>query len=1632
MVVMMKKWLAVLLSLCMAIGLLPVSALAAGEEEVYQVGDGIYETLEDAIDALSEDGQTITLLQDATLDRVPYDLPYSFTLTAANQSTLRLNTRWYMSADDPVSITLENINIVMQENRNLAGTSKYCNFNVQENVTLILNSGATLVPEVSGAYISASDNGVVVMNEGSSLTSLGVGISLNGDSVLQMNGGSIEAERCAVNVPSGSAQISGGNITVGDDAVGVRVDDGANAEISGGTITVGENSVGAEIYGGNGVLKLSGAVSLSVYLAEEAKIDLTEIGEDAKVEIMLDESMLPAGGSSVVIANITGETVPAGISLSGDTTYVLEAGKKLDKGLLFIKDTSVPGVALRGNGTEDDPFRVKSYDELAAAVSKINTRDFMNYVMVDGPFTAPESSREIISLRRKMTLYSNNPAENAIYCPLKLFFISGSSVELVLEDIVVRSDPDGFYTNLISVSAAEKVGGLVTVNDGVVFEDFTGTVLSCSNCNVVINGGTFRNNAGAVSVEEGSIAINGGSFINNRNAVSSSRTSVKITLKGDYVFSGNDNDFSISDTYEPIYLDGKPTSPIKINVTFNRKKPVVVASAASYLEDWEENIFAVSGDNEVELKLSDDGLSLLVSGTDRQSVSFSRTWNSSTLGTLPGGQYQNASSAGKQQVRVGSFYTNGITQIAYNGYDVKAVFNKVLMQGPDGPMANFQDSAGNTITDENGYIIKWDSPDLEYYTSWSNGIDGASGTVYGENGVIDNIPGDAGVSGMTSIRYKGSDRYLPCWTYDQFSIYGYEMITSDTLYTQNPELVDTAKLEVIKKDIAYTGEEVAPEIKITVTDSKLFGGQPVELVEGQDYFLGVNEEDWQVGENRTAWLYFMGSYYPGLGGFRGYAIPFNVTKGMLDVTPYNLVVAQDSVQQSFDLSKLTVAPAQEAYTYTLGTVPENSVLENVTLSDGKLLFTAVGTGEVTIPVTVDSANASGEAQIKITVADQTSGPVVLTQNGKTFYFITLQEAMNYAQDGDTISLAQVMDEEVMIDKAVTIDGGKTGGLSGAVTIAANVKIQECDLKDAEISVTTGGESSVFTHNYWNSLPPEIANIERNQVYPFYSDAEMAVLVDDPAIAVDAAISEADKLIFDQSENLISLRDIRNKMEEKEVQDFLRSHKADFEEILDKLNNTVDEDVLNEYLESNPEAKELLELLKLAYDVSCMVVPVQSIPSVEEVVSNAQTQAGETLVENVKQAIIENVAVSSFIPVFGGSVDVATLDGVTDATKAVYLKVDVATTALQIEESEGEASVQTIVFEVTPKYAVNSSDAEYQILTNDKIKGNVTFRLPIPESVTQTYAKITHSGDSDRYLTIQTQDGCKYIELSASNFSPYTVSFTNSKPSSGGGGGGGVTSCTVTFDTQGGSMIDSVRVNRNTTVEEPKEPTREGYTFEGWYTDKECTEEYDFSTKVTKSITLYAKWAPAKDEPTEWENPFTDVNTDDWYYEDVKYAEENGLFSGMSATTFEPDTAITRGMIVTVLWRAENEPVVNYLMTFVDVDQTAYYAEAVRWAASNNIVEGYDAATFAPNTPITREQIAAILERYADYKGMATEETDDLARFTDTAQVSGWALGNVQWAVGAGLIAGRDNGSLDPQGSATRAEVAAILHRFLEK
>lgn len=184
------------------------------------------------------------------------------------------------------------------------------------------------------------------------------------------------------------------------------------------------------------------------------------------------------------------------------------------------------------------------------------------------------------------------------------------------------------------------------------------------------------------------------------------------------------------------------------------------------------------------------------------------------------------------------------------------------------------------------------------------------------------------------------------------------------------------------------------------------------------------------------------------------------------------------------------------------------------------------------------------------------------------------------------------------------------------------------------------------------------------------------------------------------------------------------------------------------------------------------------------------------------------------------------------------------------------------------------------------------------------------------------------------------------------------------------------------------------------------------------------------EFTDGKLPFTDVHETDWFYNDVLFVYEEGLFAGTSDTTFSPNAAMTRAMLVTVLYRLEGEPAVSGRSGFSDVTFNSYYEDAVTWAADNGIVNGTSITTFSPNANVTREQMAAILYRYAQYKKYNTAASSSLNGFTDQASVSSYATASLEWAVAEKLVNG-SAGKLMPTGNATRAQVAAILHRFVE-
>jgi uncharacterized repeat protein (TIGR02543 family) len=269
----------------------------------------------------------------------------------------------------------------------------------------------------------------------------------------------------------------------------------------------------------------------------------------------------------------------------------------------------------------------------------------------------------------------------------------------------------------------------------------------------------------------------------------------------------------------------------------------------------------------------------------------------------------------------------------------------------------------------------------------------------------------------------------------------------------------------------------------------------------------------------------------------------------------------------------------------------------------------------------------------------------------------------------------------------------------------------------------------------------------------------------------------------------------------------------------------------------------------------------------------------------------------------------------------------------------------------------------------------------------------------------------------------------------GGGGGGynppVTYYTLRFETGGGSDIPSVQGTYNTYIDLTKYvPTWRGHAFIGWYSERSLTNKVS-GVYLTKDMTVYAGWRVDENPGTDV-NPFTDISEKDWFYGDVMFVYENGLMLGTSKTLFSPHGTVMRGMMATILWRMEGSPVPKGKNSFTDVEAGKWYADAITWTAENGIFAGYGKDKFCPDDPITREQLAAIFYRYADYKGYDLTVKGDLDKFKDADKITDYAKTAMQWAVGSGLVKGKSGNLLDPQGTATRAEIAAMLHRFIEK
>ena len=296
----------------------------------------------------------------------------------------------------------------------------------------------------------------------------------------------------------------------------------------------------------------------------------------------------------------------------------------------------------------------------------------------------------------------------------------------------------------------------------------------------------------------------------------------------------------------------------------------------------------------------------------------------------------------------------------------------------------------------------------------------------------------------------------------------------------------------------------------------------------------------------------------------------------------------------------------------------------------------------------------------------------------------------------------------------------------------------------------------------------------------------------------------------------------------------------------------------------------------------------------------------------------------------------------------------------------------------------------------------------------------HEGEIERITASNETDGLHFHVNSLSPFGVSWVKYVAPTPGGGGGGGGAVSTCTLTFDTNGGSAIDKITKDSGTTIDlAAYKPTRAGYTFAGWFSDKALTKAVT-SVKLTANTTVYAKWTQNGGTA---QNPFVDVKEGAYYYDAVLWAVEQKITSGTSATTFSPDASCTRAQMVTFLWRAAGSPKVeNGKNPFADVKADAYYYDAVLWAVEKGVTSGTSATTFSPDATVTRGQTVTFL-----YRNAGSPEVSGTMPFTDVEADAYYAKA-VQWAVQQKITTGTSETTFSPMSDCTRGQIVTFLYR----
>ena len=467
----------------------------------------------------------------------------------------------------------------------------------------------------------------------------------------------------------------------------------------------------------------------------------------------------------------------------------------------------------------------------------------------------------------------------------------------------------------------------------------------------------------------------------------------------------------------------------------------------------------------------------------------------------------------------------------------------------------------------------------------------------------------------------------------------------------------------------------------------------------------------------------------------------------------------------------------------------------------------------------------------------------------------------------------------------------------------------------------------------------------------------------------------------------------------------------------------------------------LDVTVTAYDTKSNTVSMDITPKYNLIATtdkDNRTDANSVTLETKPLTVSEATKVSVTIPAFANKkvyIDHANGKNLYVATADENGKIEFTTNGFS--PFTFTLSNPNVVAEVNGNAYTSFQDAVNAVANGGTIEivgGNKNYTATISGS-SKTFT-VKNTLDSD--ITVKVNNDSKTVGKNNG-----TQSFTYTKPSSGGSSGGsssGKTTYKVTTSAvnNGGVNASPSSAEKGATITITLSPDK------GYKLDKLTVTDGSGKTvsTVKKSDTVYTFTMPAsavkvgvsyvKATETPSETKFNDVSANDWFASAVDYVTGKGMMNGTADNTFSPKANTTRGMVVTVLYRLENQPSTS-AASFTDVASGAYYANAVAWANANGIVSGYGSGKFGPNDKVTREQLAAILYRYAQYKkyDVSVGEDTNILSYDDAQSISTYAIPAIQWACGAGVVTGKSGSKLDPKGNATRAEVAAMLMRFCE-